>query len=139
MLAPSLRADLRSLLQSLVAPSTFRLYSKAWLRFTGWLESEGPGSIDDLDDHAFARWLSALFDDGLAPAFILSYSAGVKFILKLAGHPSPAGTVSHKEFSDIRNIPAIRSMCGLYIKTKCTDANRRNGETTGFPTWDRIY
>ena len=73
----------------------FRLYSRAWLRFADWLQSENV-HLDELDDAAFARWVSDLFDAGLAPASIGCYAAGVKFILRLAGHPSPAGPLSER-------------------------------------------
>ena len=101
ILALPLDDNLRSLVQSSVAPSTFRLYSKAWLRFTVWLQSDGPGGLDDLDDQAFARWLSALFAEGLAPSSIRAYAAGVKFILKLDGPPSPAGLLSQRALAGI--------------------------------------
>lgn len=101
ILALPLDDDLRSLVQSSVALSTFRLYSKAWLRFTVWLQSDGPGELDDLDDPAFARWLSALFAEGLAPSSIRAYAAGVKFILKLDGRPSPAGLLSQRALAGI--------------------------------------
>lgn len=87
--------ELRNLVQQSVAPSTFRLYSRAWLRFADWLQSENV-HLDDLNDAAFARWISDLFDAGLAPASIGCYAAGVKFILRLAGHPSPAGPLSER-------------------------------------------
>ena len=87
--------ELRNLVQQSVAPSTFRLYSHAWLRFADWLQSENV-HLDDLDDAAFARWVSDLFDAGLAPASIGCYAAGVKFILRLTGHPSPAGPLSER-------------------------------------------
>ncbi len=123
MSALQLDDDLRSLVQGSVAPSTFRLYRKAWLRFTSWLESDGPGSLENLDDEVFAQWLAVLFADGLAPASIRAYSAGVKFILEFAGRPSPAGFLSKRVLARIGREGRDRGR-GQAAGVKWNDAQR---------------
>ena len=123
MVVLSLNDELRSLVQSSVAPSTFQLYSKAWLRFTAWFQADEAASLDGPDDETFARWLTALFADGLAPASIRAYAAGVKFILKLSGYPSPAGLITERVMGGIEREGRDRGR-GQAAGVKWGDAQR---------------
>lgn len=95
----------RELVAGAKAKATRRAYAADWRTFAQWIEGQGLPELP-LEPETVARYLRALFDEGLKVKTIERAYAGIVFHHREAGHPWPGSELIREELAGIRRARA---------------------------------
>ena len=93
--------EMALLMQQSIAPNTVKAYQHALKRFHGWLDAN-VFQPDHLTDEIVAKYITALYADGKAPATITIVVAAIKWQAANAGVSDVVGELTDKTLTGIR-------------------------------------